>query len=622
MTAHVLLGLLGIILVVEAEGVIISSWIKDSACGNWMPYGQHKCLTILNDRYNNDQAETMCALASGKSSQLIRVSTKTEQDFLQRYLFEEQHLNDSVWLGITVHRNDSSEVFEFIDKSWAKEMNRVKFNYSTNEEPCVEMASGVGNYTAGTWLGVLCNKSNIVVCERPQIKPLNTIESIWSSMKQQAQIISETMLLHNVSHDQVTDIMVESPNETVHIKNDDDSLHQMVRTQEPIAIEVSKEILSTHSAERDPSRVSDSSEIGLIATLIQRLEMVEEEVRQGQLLNQKANEEISALKQESTEAKQEITLLKQLDMARSLQLNAILNTCEKRVSDLEKMKENAEMEIDELFQLGKEATKDISLVKHKNEATEMVVSEVRRMGDNIEKEISDMKSRTEIVENELTAVRTSTEQLEEMVKDLTQRDDSRDRDVAAVQEGIEEIQAVLNRQTQHEEFTDKKIKTIMANGDVVEGLVKKLEAQLIVTKTEVSRCKAVTEVVVDLNKVKNNPVPVGFIYTQLPNQLPPAALWPSVTWKDVSSMYAGLFFRTVGRNAAAFGVEQSDQARHINYITSERHHDTSQVSLSSWPSARLYSGGGMGLTYSMRFRLSSGEVRPRNTAVRIWVRID
>ena len=59
-----------------------------------------------------------------------------------------------------------------------------------------------------------------------------------------------------------------------------------------------------------------------------------------------------------------------------------------------------------------------------------------------------------------------------------------------------------------------------------------------------------------IKNIEQNPVPIGFIYVQLPNQPEPKTLWPTVEWKSVSSDYSGHFFRVEGGNAAPFGQKQ------------------------------------------------------------------
>ncbi len=54
-------------------------------------------------------------------------------------------------------------------------------------------------------------------------------------------------------------------------------------------------------------------------------------------------------------------------------------------------------------------------------------------------------------------------------------------------------------------------------------------------------------------------LPVGFIYIQLRNQSTPDVLFgTSGTWQDVSSSYAGEFFRAVGGNSGSFGTTQAE----------------------------------------------------------------
>jgi hypothetical protein len=55
-------------------------------------------------------------------------------------------------------------------------------------------------------------------------------------------------------------------------------------------------------------------------------------------------------------------------------------------------------------------------------------------------------------------------------------------------------------------------------------------------------------------------VPISFIYVQLPSQPAPETLWPMVEWKDVTSDYAGLFFRAEGGGSAAFGSIQYENS--------------------------------------------------------------
>jgi hypothetical protein len=70
------------------------------------------------------------------------------------------------------------------------------------------------------------------------------------------------------------------------------------------------------------------------------------------------------------------------------------------------------------------------------------------------------------------------------------------------------------------------------------------------------------ELMVQVNKLINQSscksIPVGFVYVQFPNCLAPSALGMMGTWSEITSDYAGCFFRANGGNSEAFGTKQSD----------------------------------------------------------------
>ncbi|CAK9251433.1 unnamed protein product [Sphagnum jensenii] len=110
----------------------------------------------------------------------------------------------------------------------------------------------------------------------------------------------------------------------------------------------------------------------------------------------------------------------------------------------------------------------------------------------------------------------------------------------------------------------------------------------------------------------------------------PTEIWPSMTWKDVTSDYAGLFFRAEGGGSIAFGVEQPQNSnRLLNYETgSYLGHQPSTSNFSvipgnvgGWAYTGPYDYGNSKDWTGIRFLISSGEVRPRNKAMRIWKRI-
>lgn len=125
-------------------------------------------------------------------------------------------------------------------------------------------------------------------------------------------------------------------------------------------------------------------------------------------------------------------------------------------------------------------------------------------------------------------------------------------------------------------------------------------------------------------------VPIGFIYVQLSNQPEPSSLWPKTQWDNISSTYAGLFFRVLGGTSAAFGQTQNENSPRIseiqNVIVNGQHHINvaadGEWTLPLWTGSDSYCLTGTTTCYwSTKYRQSAGEVRPRNQAIQIWKRI-
>lgn len=101
---------------------------------------------------------------------------------------------------------------------------------------------------------------------------------------------------------------------------------------------------------------------------------------------------------------------------------------------------------------------------------------------------------------------------------------------------------------------------------------------------------------------------------QLPSQPDPKSLWPSVGWKDVTSDYAGLFFRAEGGGSLPFGSLQESSS---NKILIQHNNTTSPIGYISDGVISALSGT-PSTTYSLFSK--NEEIRPRNKAVRIWKR--
>lgn len=122
-------------------------------------------------------------------------------------------------------------------------------------------------------------------------------------------------------------------------------------------------------------------------------------------------------------------------------------------------------------------------------------------------------------------------------------------------------------------------------------------------------------------------VPLGFIYVQLPLHPSPQTLWPNLHWRNVSSSYAGLFFRAEGGTASAFGVIQSESSNRLGNLESSSSSigDSTSITVPSkgW-SEFVRTGYGLYpyVKYQgIRVQNTGNETFPRNMAMRIWERI-
>ena len=130
------------------------------------------------------------------------------------------------------------------------------------------------------------------------------------------------------------------------------------------------------------------------------------------------------------------------------------------------------------------------------------------------------------------------------------------------------------------------------------------------------------------SEIKDNVIPLNFIYTQLPWQKSPQELWPQWKWQEVTSKYAGVFFRAQGGNSAAFEIKQDGNApRLVSVRTLHNSYDVSyniNTTLNTGEESRRIITGRDGGSYStgLSFHISGGEVRPNNMAIKLWTRIN
>ena len=138
-----------------------------------------------------------------------------------------------------------------------------------------------------------------------------------------------------------------------------------------------------------------------------------------------------------------------------------------------------------------------------------------------------------------------------------------------------------------------------------------------------------------VNDIRSNPVPIGFIYVQLPNQPTPSTIWSNVKWEEVTSQYSNLFFRAQGDKTEEFGKVQLEAAPRLDKVNITiinwendskwlQYHSNLQdvISPGKW-SKLLYTGlhsWKESLHQYINFLVSDEEIRPKNMAIKIWKR--
>jgi len=106
-------------------------------------------------------------------------------------------------------------------------------------------------------------------------------------------------------------------------------------------------------------------------------------------------------------------------------------------------------------------------------------------------------------------------------------------------------------------------------------------------------------------------LPIGFVYFQIKGQPAPGEIFAGV-WENISSQYAGLFFRVEGGNAAAFGQDQGMMIQAHNH---------SIARLANF----IVGSEGIATASSLTNNTVTGdtggvETRPVNSTIRVWIR--
>lgn len=99
-------------------------------------------------------------------------------------------------------------------------------------------------------------------------------------------------------------------------------------------------------------------------------------------------------------------------------------------------------------------------------------------------------------------------------------------------------------------------------------------------------------------------------------------------WREITADYAGFSFRAAGGDSLPFGQIQREDSPRLSQVLLQRGPRNLSNDISVPPNGGYSNivasgapGGNTGITvWGLRVALSNVEVRPRNSAVRIWIR--
>lgn len=132
-------------------------------------------------------------------------------------------------------------------------------------------------------------------------------------------------------------------------------------------------------------------------------------------------------------------------------------------------------------------------------------------------------------------------------------------------------------------------------------------------------------------------MPIGFIYFQLRNQSTPDVVFgTNGKWQDISSTYAGEFFRVLGGDSAGFGTKQNEGLPNIsgevNSTATRGYIDAGGFAngcfIKGASNVNAIQGIG-GVAHNIAFSASnsnsiygaSSHVTPYNSAIRVWKKV-
>ena len=143
------------------------------------------------------------------------------------------------------------------------------------------------------------------------------------------------------------------------------------------------------------------------------------------------------------------------------------------------------------------------------------------------------------------------------------------------------------------------------------------------TEDDTAVKKSILDLLDKINTVSDAQYPVGYVYTQYPGTSDPATLFGG-TWLNITSLYAGLFFRAEGGSSLAFNAGNQTDAFQGHW------HGIPTFGIIPAGGSQIPQSNGGGASGAIATGAvtdgtngtprTASETRPVNTTIRIWQR--
>lgn len=94
-------------------------------CGDWLKYGDHKCLKVLEVVATEQESRDLC-YSQDDHATLLMIDSLEEQNFLNTFLVKYNRISANVWLGLK---------YENSSYHWSDGQQRNVTNWSVYAQP-------------------------------------------------------------------------------------------------------------------------------------------------------------------------------------------------------------------------------------------------------------------------------------------------------------------------------------------------------------------------------------------------------------------------------------------------------------------------------------------------------